>query len=348
MRRSYHFLFASLIITAFIIWAVRAIHTGLPREGQSEFFAMNTLMRIRLEAPDPEGVLDRCESTVRRIESLTSAHLDSSEVSTLSRTGEISPSYPVRRVLRTALDVARDSQGSFDPTIGALTSLWQIGTPNARLPRPEEIARAIRQVDYKGLSESRDGRFHLRSGQKLDLGGIAKGFAGDVLADELGSMGVKRAVLDLGGNVVVLGSPDRVPWRIGVQHPTSPRGTLLGILELEGPRAAVVTSGVYERFLEVNGRRYHHILDPKTGYPARSGLLSVTVVSYSSTAADALSTALFVEGPKKGQGLLKRYKALALFVTEDRRILISPGLIGQFHLKDPSFRVEPLDPGVAQ
>ncbi|MCX7828213.1 MAG: FAD:protein FMN transferase [Thermanaerothrix sp.] len=317
----------------------------LPREGEAEFFAMNTVMRIRVKSLAPDEVLERCEAQVRRLEELTSAHLEFSEVSSLSRTGALYPSEDVRRLLRMALKAAKDSRGAFDPTIGALTSLWQIGTPNARVPKPWEIARAVRHVDYRGLFEDRDGRFHLKAGQRLDLGGIAKGFAGDVLAKELRSMGVQWAVLDLGGNVVVVGNPDKGPWRIGIQHPISPRGTILGVLEIAGPKAAVVTSGVYERFLEVGNRRYHHILDPKTGYPVQSGLLSVTVVSHSSSEADALSTALFVLGPKSGQGLLKRYGALALFVTQDRRVLISPELMGRFTLKDQSFRVEPIKPG---
>lgn len=339
MKRSYLFAL-TLIITVISIWLLSQGH--MYRQGEREFFAMNTIMRISVTATRPDKTLDQCEKVVQRTESLTSAHVDSSEVSILSREGVLHPSKEVRALLRSALEIATASNGAFDPTIGALTDLWRIGTPNARVPQQWEIKRALELVDHRGLTETPDGAFRLRPHQRIDLGGIAKGFAGDLLADSLQSMGVRRAILDLGGNVVVLGDPEDGLWRIGVQHPNYPRGTLLGVLELSGPRAAVVTSGVYERFLEVDHVRYHHILDPKTGYPAQSGLLSVTVVSRSSTMADALSTALFVMGPKRAGPLLKKYGASAIFVTTNGKVLISPDLKGHFLLKDRSFVTEEL------
>ncbi|WP_281744921.1 FAD:protein FMN transferase [Thermanaerovibrio acidaminovorans] len=338
MRRSY-LLTAVLALLALAGLAISGARRDLPWE-EREVFAMDTLMRLKVQSDDPK-VLDRMEEEIRRLEGLLSAHAPTSEVSILSSTGALKASPETEQVLQLSIQVAQGTHGAFDPTIGALSRLWGIGTEEARVPSREEILRALETVDYRTLRYLGDHRFSLSAG-RLDLGGIAKGFAGDRLVELLASMGIRRAVMDLGGNVVVFGPPPKAVWRIGIQHPDRPRGEVLGVLELPERRAAVVTSGVYERYFERDGVRYHHILDPSTGEPARSGLMAVSVACSSSALADGLSTALFVAGPERGMEILSRHRCQAIFVTEDRRVLITPQLAPRFSLRDRSFRVEVL------
>ena len=170
----------------------------------------------------------------------------------------------------------------------------------------------------------------------MDLGGIAKGYAGDEAIKIYKKYGIKSAYINLGGNVVVLGTkPDGKPWRIGVQNPRAENGFYIGIVEVADK--AVVTSGDYERFFEENGKRYHHILDPKTGRPADSGLISSTIVTDVSMDADALSTAAFVLGLEKGRALVESLEGVeAIFVTKDKEVYVTDGLRNSFTFSDES------------
>jgi thiamine biosynthesis lipoprotein len=164
-----------------------------------------------------------------------------------------------------------------------------------------------------------------KTGQSLDLGGIAKGYAADEVRHILTKNGVKSAMINLGGNIVAIGRrPDGKPWQIGIQNPLQPTGIYLGVISAEDK--TVVTSGCNERFFMKDGVRYHHIIDPRTGKPAQSGLLSVTAVCKNSAEADALTTALFILGQEKGLKLLKKFKAEAIFVKEDLSVFATPGL----------------------
>ena len=165
-----------------------------------------------------------------------------------------------------------------------------------------------------------------RAGQAVDLGGIGKGYAGDRAKEVLRDHGIASAYANLGGNVITVGhKPDGTPWQIGIQHPRQ-EGALLGVLSVTD--RSVVTSGDYQRFyIDGHGKRQHHILDPTTGYPAASGLISVTVVTDRSMVADVLSTALFVAGLERGLGLLEGYaRAEAIFVDANLRVYVTRGL----------------------
>ena len=155
----------------------------------------------------------------------------------------------------------------------------------------------------------------------------------------LNAAGVKGGIVDVGGNIVVVGQkPDGSPWRIGIQHPTEPRGKYCGIVEIEG--GCVVTSGVYERYFELDGKRYHHILDTETGYPVEGPLLSVSLLARDSLTADALSTAVFAAGLPAGHELVLKTDGLeAIFILKGLRVLVTPGLRDTFTLTDPSFEL---------
>ncbi|MDR1024697.1 MAG: FAD:protein FMN transferase [Treponema sp.] len=228
-------------------------------------------------------------------------------------------------VLEQALYYAELSRGAFDPTIGPLVSLWGIGGENPRVPGAAEIEKALDLVNWRDLVIDRTAgtAFLRRRGQALDLGAIAKGYAADQAAALLNRRRNRRAIIDLGGNILALGKrPGQESWRIGVQDPLEDRGNYLGILRVTNK--SVVTSGVYERYFEEGGLRYHHILSTGDGYPVQNDLLSVTIVADRSIDADALSTACFALGPERGLALVEALPNVeAVFVRRDRAVILS-------------------------
>jgi len=246
-------------------------------------------------------------------------------------------------VLEKALYYAELSGGAFDPTVGPLVRLWGIGTDSQRIPGEEEIARALELVDWRDLAIDREAgtAFLRREGMALDLGAIAKGYAGDEAARIAKEAKIKRAIFDLGGNIVTVGSREQrgkelLPWRIGIQNPVSGRGAYIGVVPVHDK--SVVTSGVYERYFESDGRRYHHILSTTDGYPVDNGILSVTIITASSTEADALSTVVFTLGAERGKALIESIPDTeAIFVFNDHTVMITVGLAGVFSLTDDEF-----------
>jgi thiamine biosynthesis lipoprotein len=247
-------------------------------------------------------VAEQVTAEIRWLEGLWSRFLDGSEVGLLHRFAGVRP-VPVSpetiRLLLDAKEMHALSAGAFDVTVGPLTRLWGDALKKGALPEDHAIAAAL---TLKGSDEilAGNGEAHLpRVGQCLDLGAIGKGCAADRACDLYRDSGVRSAFISLGGNVAVVGRrPDGERWKVGIRNPAGGREDVIGFIEAED--CSVVTSGAYERFFECNGVRYHHILDPATGRPVETDLASVTVISRSSTQADALSTAVFVLGLRKG------------------------------------------------
>ena len=230
--------------------------------------------------------------------------------------------------------VSKDSGGAMDATLGRLSRLWNLdelaalaenASEQISIPTPEQIQVAMADCGYEKVQLS-DGTIALPAGMQLDLGAVGKGIACDRIREYLsGQPQITGAVVAVGGSVVTYGQkPDGSPWQVAVMHPRE-EGTYLGILSLTGERY-ISTSGDYERYVMADGVRYHHILDPATGYPAHSGLCSVTVVCDSGLLADALSTACFVLGPGQGLTLAKDYGAEALLVEEDGTLHMTEGM----------------------
>jgi thiamine biosynthesis lipoprotein len=250
-------------------------------------------------------------------------------------------------VLEMAMYYAELSGGAFDPTIGPLVQLWGIGTDTQRIPSYEEITAALELVDWRDLLINREAKtaFLRRKGMALDLGAIAKGYAGDEAARIAREGKVKRAIINLGGNIIVLGwrgqtKNESLPWRVGVQNPIDHRGAYIGILPVHD--TSIVTSGVYERYFESNGKHYHHLLSTTNGYPVENGLLSVTIVTERSIEADALSTVVFTLGYERGKSLIDTIpNAEAIFIFDDRSVRITSGLTDTFALTDDEFIVKP-------
>ncbi len=246
-------------------------------------------------------------------------------------------------VVKQALHIAEQSGGKFDVTIGAVTNLWQIGSDDARKPNDEEIKAALEVIDYRKITLNEENlTVKLEDkGMVIELGGISKGYIGGRVKDILASYGVTTAIINLGGNVVVMGtSPSSDEgWNVGVQDPDESRGQVVGTQRVTD--GAVVTSGIYERFLEVDGVKYHHILDPKTGYPLDNEVSGVTVFARTSFEGDSYSTALFLFGIEEGIEFVESIDGLeAVFVDKDHGVHLTSGLKDSFKLTNEEYYLD--------
>lgn len=317
-------------------------------------FALGTLCSINLFQEGSPKLYNKLFSRLREIESLMSALIPDSDLDRINQNAGIEPvrvHQDLIEVLEKARYYAELSEGAFDPTVGPLVRLWDIGSENPRLPEADEIRAALSLVNWRELLIDREEgtAFLQRPGMALDLGAIAKGYAADEIARILKEDQVSGAIIDLGGNVFAYGKKDKslgnryTTWRIGVQNPLENRGTFIGILELENK--SIVTSGVYERYVEINEKRYHHIFSTENGYPVENGLLSVTIIAGSSLNADALSTSAFILGYEKGKTLIDSINNVeAIFVFADKRIRLTRGAEGWFTLTDTEYHLETGEP----
>lgn len=259
------------------------------------------------------------------------------------------------RWTKDSLDLAKKSQGAFDPTIGNLTRLWNIEGEDPHVPEQEEIKRELAQIGYAHVKlenpsttkgDSPQTKVSMKKGCTLDLGAVGKGIGCDVVREYLdGQKAVKGAVVAIGGSILTYGNkPDNRAWSVAIQDPEKEDGEYMGVLDIEGT-AAVSTSGDYEKYFVENGKKYHHILDPSTGYPAKSGLRSVTVVcrdegrtrQKAGLLSDGLSTACFVLGKEKALKLLEEYGAEAVFIDREKKVTVTDGLKDTFSLLDKEY-----------
>ncbi len=228
-------------------------------------------------------------------------------------------------VLETAASLYAASDGAFNISVGPVIELWRFNSGEAKIPEPEKIEQALRNTDFEQITIS-GATVTMPAGMMVDLGGIAKGYIADQIADYLRDRGVQDAVLNFGGNIVTIGNrPDGTPWIIGLQNPFGERGKDYWAA-VPCSDGSVVTSGIYERGFEVNGVRYNHFIDPRTGWPVQNGLVSVTAVSSKSVLADGLTTAMFILGKERGIELAQQFDAKAAFLFQDGTVTYSPDM----------------------
>ncbi len=302
---------------------------GAAREPVSRtWMAMDTVMQATVYDGDEE-LLDQAEELVQELEEELSVTNPDSALSQLNRTGSAQLSPQAADLLEQALELCRLTDGALDVSIYPVLRSWGFTTGEYRVPEAEELAELLTRVDYHQVLLSQDGVAQLPQGMELDLGAVAKGYTGDLLLEAFRQAGVTSALLSLGGNVQALGSkPDGSDWTVAIQDPEGEG--YLGYLSVSDQ--AVVTSGGYERYFQgEDGTIYWHILDPETGCPARSGLISVTVVGSSGLFCDGMSTALFVLGEEEAVSLWRSLGEFELIlVTEDGRLLLTQGLADRF------------------
>jgi thiamine biosynthesis lipoprotein len=274
-----------------------------------------------------------------RLDAAMSVWKEGSDVVRLNDAAGGSPvpvSADVRSVLQSARQAGDWTGGAFDVTFAALSGLWKFDhDQDNRIPAPEDVAARLPLVDYAALvlDDPPGTAFLPRKGMRVHLGGIGKGFAVDRVVRMLRARGLTDFTVQSGGDMYVSGRRGDRPWRIGIRDPRGPEGASFAALNVTD--AAISTSGDYERFFIQDGRRYHHILDPDTGQPARLSR-SVTVVASRALIADALSTGVFVAGPHEGMTLLERLEGVeAVIVTAANDVMVTPGLRGRLALAAP-------------
>lgn len=272
-----------------------------------EGFSMNTLIRMTVYSEN-EKILDDAFNLLSRLDKELSMYDLSSDISKInSMAGAEAVKVPseVVDVVENSLRVYEITSGVFNPLIGPVTRLWKINQGGNSIPSPESLDAAVKLSDIKNLEIDDEKIFLKKSGCVLDLGGIAKGYASDRIADLLRKNKINSALIDLGGNIYVIGRKpeDNSNWNIGVRDPTSPNGMPALVLSVHD--TSVITSGGYERFKTVNGKKYTHFFDSKTGKSITNDLLSVTVVTPDGSLADGLATAFMASGYEKSMAILK-------------------------------------------
>lgn len=297
-----------------------------------DFFAMNTYIRLEAYGDKAADALSQAQERIEELESRWSTTDENSEIYAVNHSDghSITVSEDTAAVVSFALEMAEKTRGALEPTIYPVLTAWGFTTENHRVPEQEEINRLLTTVDYQNVSI--DGNaIQLETGMMLDLGAVGKGYASDEIATLLREEGVTSALLNLGGNIMMIGSRfDGSDWHLGLQSPFE--NNTLGILTVSD--SAVVTSGNYENFFTAeDGTTYGHIIDPATGYPVNNGLASVTIVAQDGKTCDALSTALFVMGTDGAIEYWREYPGFEMIlITQERQVLVTDGLEGHFIL----------------
>lgn len=292
-------------------------------------FLLNTFVTVTLYDSGDEAILEQCMALCREYENRFSKTISSSEIYRLNHRKPGEDTFTLTKdtadLIREGLYYSRISDGAFDITVEPLSSLWNFTDGKKIVPPPEAIQEAAGRVDFKNLSLEGDVLTFLSPDTTLDLGSIAKGFIADRLKEYLVGKNVNSAIINLGGNVLCIGErPDGAPFRIGLQKPFEGRNEIISNLGIND--LSVVSSGVYERYFMENGINYHHLLNPRTGYPYDNGLIAVTIVSPRSVDGDALSTTCFSLGLEKGLELVNSMDNIyGFFITEDYEIHYSDG-----------------------
>ncbi len=308
-------------------------------------FKLNTVVTVKIYDSEDTSLLSECMKICDEYEAVFSRTNPDSELYQLNHrklpgvpgsadTYQISG--PLAELISTGLAYSRESEGAFDIAIAPLTSLWDFSSDTPRVPEASAIRDALLQTGSEDVSlKGRDITLP-SSDTAFDLGGIAKGYIADRIKDFLISKDVQSAVISLGGNVVCIGNkPEGTPFRIGVQKPFADRNETVAVMDITD--RSVVSSGIYERCFEEDGKLYHHILDPSTGYPYENDLIAVTIISDNSVDGDALSTACFALGYEKGLAFAQSHDNIqAIFITKDYQIHYTEGFQNAVPLEEVS------------
>ncbi|MBU2541297.1 MAG: FAD:protein FMN transferase [Candidatus Omnitrophica bacterium] len=269
-------------------------------------FLMGTIVEVTSNSDQAAKIVF---DTFKRLDEKLSHFKSSSPVAELNRDGIVSADKELLDLIVESLRISEESSGTFDITIGPLSDIWKKAIKGKELPPHKEIKKARELVDWKQVSVDRENGLikFKKAGMKIDLGAIAKGFAVDIAVEKLKAAGISSALINAGGDIYCLGKKFNRPWKIAVRHPEK-EGKFSQVFSLVD--RAVATSGDYEQFFTLGGKRYSHIVDPRTGYPIDSRISSVTVVSDRAMTSDALATAIFILGEKKGLALADKFEGI--------------------------------------
>lgn len=331
-RRATNKAICGAVMAAIISVSIELVGCGFSQEKiyTSSIFAMDTIMELQIAGR--EDYTPQAEETIRNIEKSLSVTDPESQIAKLNANGETDVDTQVSDIMTMALDVCKRTDGQLDVTIYPVLKAWGFTTGDYRVPTEEELHGLLGNVDYKQV-QARADHLSIPDGFQVDLGSVAKGYTGSYVADELRELGVTSALLNLGGNVQCIGvKPNGDKWKVAVKSPFPDSATgMLGVVSADD--VAIITSGGYERYFEEDGEIYWHILDPRTGKPARSGLASVTIIGKDGLLCDGLSTALFIKGLDEAVEFWKASDDFeAVFVTEDGEVYVTEGIAKDFSL----------------
>lgn len=298
--------------------------------------AMGTVVTVKLFGFGAKNDLDKIETEINGLEnSVLSWRKEGSDVYRINKGSgtQVSVSPDTVKIIGQCIDISDDCGGVFDITIGNVTKLWDFGGNNQRLPSDDEIKTALGSVGYKNVSISGNA-VQIKKGQSLDLGAVGKGFVCDKIKELLDKGRTKSAVVSVGGSLLIYGNRT---FSVGIVNPDNDKQSM-GTLKLKD--TCVSTSGNYEKYFEQDGKRYHHILNAITGYPATSEFKSVTVVCESGLISDALSTVCYIAGYRKSIEILKKFDAEAVFIFNNNAVRVTDGLSGKFTVTDDSYTLD--------
>ena len=307
------------------------------------YHALGTEIKLTVFQEEQVPALDKANDLVQCCEDLLTVNRTESEIMSINHAsgkGAVSVSEISYDIVKRAVQVSQENHG-FNAAIGPLVKLWHIGFSDAEIPSDQEIAHTLRLTNPRRimLNDKERSVFLLDEGMELDLGGIAKGYIADAIKRLWHELGVDQGIINLGGNVLLVGHSihDDGLWKVGVQSPFDMRNEPIGILEI--PDYSIVTSGIYERFLNKDGHSYHHIMDPKTGYPVETELLGVTVVSPKSIDGEICSSLGFYNDYEGTVKLLNDDSIGLIFVYKDMTVRLTDNLRDKFQITDSVFKV---------
>ncbi|NLZ83715.1 MAG: FAD:protein FMN transferase [Clostridiales bacterium] len=302
-------------------------------------FLLDTIVTVQIYDSDDESILNEAIELIKYYELIFSRSNEKSELYRLNH-GFLAHeglnytiSDELADVLSYGIKYGNLSNGYFDITIAPILSLWDFKAENPVLPSDDKLNEAIPLVGYKNMTLVGNNLTFKNQAIEIDLGGIAKGYIADRIKDYLLEKSVESAMINLGGNVLCLGSkPDGSPFNIGIQMPYADRNETIAAMEISD--MSVVSSGIYERFITINDKSYHHILNPKTGYPFENNLISVSIISPYSVDGDGLSTTTFALGLEKGMELIESLPdTYAIFITDDYKLHYTKGFEDAINIK---------------
>lgn len=312
-----------------------------------ESFQIGTYITLSIYADKevPTEVFDRLFELIDYYEYMVSKNIVDTELDQINKNAGIAPVKvhdELFEMIKIGIDFAGYSDGLFDISIGPLVDLWGIGTDMANVPSDADIKEKMQFIDYKTivLDEIEKTVYLPEKNMSLDLGAIAKGYIADRVKELILEEGYDSAIINLGGNVLTVGTkPNSDTWSIGVRDPEADAGTTMGILKLEDN--SIVSSGIYERFFMAGDTRYHHLINPKSGYPEQNGMASVSIISDLSVDGDALSTSVFLLGLEAGFELVEELENVeAVFVMADHSVYITSGLADKFILTNETYTIK--------
>ncbi len=301
---------------------------GASDEAQRSVFAMDTYMTVKAYGENAEDACDAAIAEITRLDNLFSVGIEDSDVSLVNKNGGGEVSEDTKYLISRSLDIYEQTDGKFDISIYPVMDLWGFTTQDYHVPSEEELKDKLSLVDASKISIEEGEVSFEKDGMQIDLGGIAKGYTSSGIMDIFDDYGVESGLVSLGGNVHLKGKKqDGSPWKVAIQNPDETQDYLA---VLEAGDVAVITSGGYERYFEEDGKTYHHILDPETGYPADSGILSATVVTADGTLADALTTSIYIMGTDEA---IEYWKASEddfdmILYTDDGKLYVTEGIYG--------------------